>query len=313
MAEDPKSFYSTLKNINVDGPENLERVAAKKSVAAAYDGLAASMEGSLWNFGLHDDAVARAIEDRIPGFVNLHTDGFSEQLYFFTLRQVPLAFEDYQDKTVLEVGCGCGGGLNFLSRTIDAPTMVGLDLSADAVRRANSVFARGERLRYIQGDAEELPNGDGEVDVIINIESAHNYPDVGAFLAEVARVLKPGGYFSHVDLYTARRFKDVQQAKTGIPDLEWIEERDITKEVSAAVWQRMEPDSFLRTRIEEKLKTLPPIVRPQLRVLMLGGFGARFVGYKQKEGLARLMNKLGPGLPPDLPFESYRLSVARKR
>jgi hypothetical protein len=135
---------------------------------------------------------------------------------------------------------------------------------------------------------------------------------VGTFLAEVARVLKPGGYVSHVDLYTAHRFQDVQQAKEQVPDLEWISDRDVTAEVKAAIRRRMAPGSFLRTHVDGKLKTLPFFVRPLMREVIMGGFGAKFVGHKES-GLVRLMGKLDAKLPPDLPFETYHLSVARKR
>jgi SAM-dependent methyltransferase len=315
MADDRKQaqldFYAALERINNEGQPKLEIPTAKSSVAAAYDGIAASMEGSLWNMGLYDPDMAAEIEAQVPHLANLLTDGLSEQLYYFTLRQVPLDLADYGARSVLEVGSGSGGGLNFLSRVASADRMVGLDISPDAVRRANSMFSRGRKLGFVQGDAEKLPFDDNEFDVVINVESAHNYPDVGAFLAEVSRVLKPGGHFSYVDLYTAERFEVVRRVKAAVPGLTWVDEVDVTDRVKAAIRQRMAPDSQLRTRIEEKLKTLPTIVRPQLRVMMLGGFGYWFAGYRES-GLVRWLGKRTGILPPPLPFRTYHLSLARK-
>ncbi|MEE4247851.1 MAG: methyltransferase domain-containing protein [Kangiellaceae bacterium] len=50
------------------------------------------------------------------------------------------------------------------------------------------------------GDAENLSNiRDGIIDILINVESSHCYGNMPAFLREVERVLKPGGYFSFAD------------------------------------------------------------------------------------------------------------------
>ena len=47
-----------------------------------------------------------------------------------------------------------------------------------------------------------------------NLESSHTYPNVKAFYAEVARVLKPGGYFLYADVLSAEQFE------TGVATLE---------------------------------------------------------------------------------------------
>ena len=64
-------------------------------------------------------------------------------------------------------------------------------------------------LRFVQGDAEALPFGDASFDAVLNVESAHWYPDVARFLAEVFRVLRPGGFLlladvRHIDLSAER-------------------------------------------------------------------------------------------------------------
>jgi ubiquinone/menaquinone biosynthesis C-methylase UbiE len=314
------SFHLTLEEINVDGAgkpgaghasvQHHDGVQAKSNIAAAYDATATANLTAMWNWGLHDDKVAHAIEEHIPGFVDLHSDGLSEELYFFTLQQVPFDLADYAKRSILEVGCGSGGGLNFLSRIVDADSIVGLDISSGAVRQANAAFSRGRKLRFIKGDAEELPFSDGELDVVLNVESSHNYPDIDKFLGEVARVLKPGGYFSHVDTYTADRFTGMQRAKAAVRDLEWIHERDITQEVRASIHRRMAPGSFLRTRVEERTKSVPLPIRAQARSHIMGGYGAKFAGYGDSPQV-RLMRRIGR-VATNLPWESYRLSVARR-
>ena len=60
------------------------------------------------------------------------------------------------------------------------------------------------------GDAEHLPFDDESFDVVTNLESSHTYPDLRAFLGEVRRVLRPGGWFLHTDLLAGQRWMEVQ-------------------------------------------------------------------------------------------------------
>ena len=60
--------------------------------------------------------------------------------------------------------------------------MVGLDLSQNAVDRANSTLSRRDTLSFVHGDAENLPFEEGEFDVVINVESSHSYPNLKRFI-----------------------------------------------------------------------------------------------------------------------------------
>ena len=51
----------------------------------------------------------------------------------------------------------------------------------------------------MHGDADNLPFADQSFDAVINIEASHCYPRLSHFLADVARVLRPGGHFLYVD------------------------------------------------------------------------------------------------------------------
>ena len=121
-----------------------------------------------------------AIDDRDP-------DGFGTRLYDRVASAVPLEGRD-----VLEVGCGRGGGAAFVFAHHRPRSLTALDLARSAIERAGREHAR-PGLRFVQGDAEALPFGDASFDAVLNVESAHWYPDVGRFLAEVHRVLRPGG------------------------------------------------------------------------------------------------------------------------
>ena len=51
----------------------------------------------------------------------------------------------------------------------------------------------------MRGDAQALEFGDGTFDAVINVESSHCYASMDRFLAEVVRVLRPGGHLLYAD------------------------------------------------------------------------------------------------------------------
>jgi ubiquinone/menaquinone biosynthesis C-methylase UbiE len=71
--------------------------------------------------------------------------------------------------------------------------LVGLDVSATATALARWRHGSTPPLEYRQGDAEALPFGVETFDLVLNVESAHCYASIPRFLAEVHRVLRPGG------------------------------------------------------------------------------------------------------------------------
>ena len=115
------------------------------------------------------------------------------QLYHYVGSQAEL-----RGKQVLEVSCGHGGGASYLTRTFAPAKYTGLDLNAAGIAFCQKRH-RISGLEFVQGDAEKLPFDDDSFDVVINVEASHCYPEFPRFLAEVARVLKPGGHFLYAD------------------------------------------------------------------------------------------------------------------
>ncbi len=119
---------------------------------------------------------------------------FNIQLYHRTATQT-----DLSGKKVLEISCGHGGGASYLMRTLHPASCTGLDFNPDGI-----AFCQRKHdlpgLDFVHGDAENLPFPDESFDAVVNVEASHNYLHFSRFLAEVARVLRPGGYFLYADL-----------------------------------------------------------------------------------------------------------------
>ncbi|HEY2222841.1 class I SAM-dependent methyltransferase [Actinomycetospora sp.] len=103
--------------------------------------------------------------------------------------------------TALEIGCGTGNVLLAAAKAEPAATVVGLDPDASALERARHKARRVPAIRVEQGYADELPHADGSVDRVLSAFMFHHLPPDGkrAMLAEVRRVLAPGGTLSLLD------------------------------------------------------------------------------------------------------------------
>ncbi len=91
-------------------------------------------------------------------------------------------------RDVLEAGCGEGYGADLIARV--ARRVIGLDYDDAAVAH---VRARYPRVEAVQGNLAELPLPDAAVDVVVNFQVIEHLWDQGQFIAECARVLRPGG------------------------------------------------------------------------------------------------------------------------
>jgi ubiquinone/menaquinone biosynthesis C-methylase UbiE len=90
---------------------------------------------------------------------------------------------------VLDLGCGTGLLARRITETFRRASVVGCDFSAGMLRRA----ARCRAAHWVQGDAGRLPFTDGAFDAVVSTEAFHWFPDPAAALAEIFRVIKPGG------------------------------------------------------------------------------------------------------------------------
>ena len=97
---------------------------------------------------------------------------------------------------VLDVGCGGGMAVKLISQRATDGFVAGVDYSAEmaaqATKRNADAVARG-KVQVKQGDVGALPYPDATFDKVCGIETFYFWPDPMAGLAEVRRVLKPGG------------------------------------------------------------------------------------------------------------------------
>jgi ubiquinone/menaquinone biosynthesis C-methylase UbiE len=99
-----------------------------------------------------------------------------------------------RDATVLDVGTGPGVLLVELARRRPDLHLVGVDLSSDMVEAANRNLASlGGRAEARVGDVTELPFPDRHFDLIVSSLSLHHWDRPDVAIAELGRVIRPGG------------------------------------------------------------------------------------------------------------------------
>jgi len=91
-------------------------------------------------------------------------------------------------RLTLDLGCGEGRVGRLLSAA--GHRMIGLDTSQTLVQLAREA---GGYEQVLHADAIAIPLEDHAVDLVVAFMSLHDMDDPGAALAEVARVLEPGG------------------------------------------------------------------------------------------------------------------------
>jgi ubiquinone/menaquinone biosynthesis C-methylase UbiE len=155
--------------------------------------------------------------------------------------------------TLLDVPSGGGTLLRLLDRAAYKGRVVEIDLSAALLTRANSA-ARDVPFEtaILQADALQLPLRDETFDVVVSINGLHVMPDPVGFLAELRRVLRPGGELwivtpvsatslrSRLILGIAHRWNVISRqpptleelrqlfADVGLMEVEWLEGTSIT-------------------------------------------------------------------------------------
>jgi GT2 family glycosyltransferase/SAM-dependent methyltransferase len=162
-------------------------------------------------------------------------------------------------KRVLDVASGSGYGSELL-KAAGASEVVGIDYSLDAVQYSLARHSSSQP-DFIVGEAQELPLGDAQFDVVVSFETIEHLHDPVTFLREVKRVLRPGGLFVvstpnkgvfiegnefHVHEFT---FEELQAALSGVferieyyPQDSWITSSVFTADTNAAADVLLSPD-----------------------------------------------------------------------
>lgn len=157
-------------------------------------------------------------------------------------------YASFAGKQVLDVGCGNGYVLSRFAQK--GARVCGVDLTHTAVDLCRKRFA-WMRLpgRFVQSNAEQLPFPDATFDCVCSMGVLHHTPDTARAVAEVFRVLKPGGrlivMFYHRNSLQMRLKFPLMRWMRGKPMQESINEVDGVGNPKGDVYSREELHALL--------------------------------------------------------------------
>ena len=114
---------------------------------------------------------------------------------------------DFNEKVVLDIGCGTGGITLYLASTKPLKHITGFDVERPVIDVASSRAREtglSERSHFIQAGPGTLPFEDASFDIIFSKDALIHVHDKEAVFADIFRVLKPGGQFAASDWLTSQ-------------------------------------------------------------------------------------------------------------
>jgi ubiquinone/menaquinone biosynthesis C-methylase UbiE len=96
---------------------------------------------------------------------------------------------------VLEVGCGGGAGVELIVDVLGAASVDALDIDPRMVERARDRLRSRAAVTVAVGDVTALDARDATYDVVVDFGTTHLVPNWEVGVAEIARVLVPGGRY----------------------------------------------------------------------------------------------------------------------
>ena len=161
--------------------------------------------------------------ERFDQWASTYEDSRLQRVFFDQIHQATLALATgivHQPASVLDVGCGTGKLLRRARAFWPDAQFTGID-------PANGMIEMAKRLTpgatFFTGMAEALPLQDASVDLALSTTSFHHWQDQVVGIREIARVLRPGGFFILVDasfpewfvrIFRPKRFHSPVQMRT---------------------------------------------------------------------------------------------------
>jgi ubiquinone/menaquinone biosynthesis C-methylase UbiE len=130
---------------------------------------------------------------------------------------------------LLEIGCGRGAGACLILEKFRPAHLHAFDLDQRMIRQALNYLNQAQR-RHISlyvGDALSLPYQDAALDGVLGFGVLHHLPDWRSGLAEIARVLRPGGFYFLEEFYPSFYQNFLTKRLFIHPELDRFHSRDL--------------------------------------------------------------------------------------
>ena len=175
-----------------------------------------------------------------------------------------------ENKTVLDIACGTGYGIGLLRSK--AKFVTGVDIDPAAAREAK--LECGDNASVLLGNGLGLPFQDAGFDVITSFETLEHLHERNQFLAELRRVLRPGGM-----LVLSTPYANYTQPLNGKPANQFHIHEYMPEELKTELQTQFTVEKFLGQTLDEKIK-ISPFFEGQRRLSKDAATQAKLVGWK---------------------------------
>jgi SAM-dependent methyltransferase len=235
-----------------------------------------------------DDMTGDLWETHAEWWIDGFTEGADPE---YTEQILPMAFDELSGfERILDVGCGDGQ----ISRMMAGARcrVVGIDPTWNQIAVAQE---RGGGARYVRSGAAALPFAAGRFDAAVACLVFEHIDDVDAAIAEVARVLRPGGRFAfflnHPLLQTPGSYW-IDDHTVDPPEQYWrvgpyLAEQSFVEQVEHGVFIR-----FVHRPLSRYLNALADhglVLERMIEPVPPDGFLARAEEYAQAAAIPRLL------------------------
>lgn len=152
--------------------------------------------------------------DRFNRWAKTYDRHWMQRFLFDRVQRTALelaAREVAQPAAILDVGCGTGRLLRSAALKFPGARLVGVDAAIEMVRQAEASTPSGTEIQFQQATAEQLPFSDAQFDLVFSTLTFHHWQDQRQGVAEVARVLAPGGRWLLADFIAAGLMRYVRR------------------------------------------------------------------------------------------------------
>ncbi len=194
--------------------------------------------------------------DRFNRWAGTYDRHWMQRIIFKPIQRAVLQLAAQQvsrPSAILDVGCGTGKLLKSAEARFPGAKLVGVDAAIEMVKYAQTSNPTGT-IQFQRATAEELPFSNASFDLVLSTMTFHHWSDQTKGIAEVARVLTPGGRWLLADFVASGFMRQVR----GLLRLHQFPER--------AALERMLSNAGLKVVAERRIRRLAG----QIAVMAIG-------------------------------------------